>query len=496
MKRIVFTIFCCFVCQLSLLAQSDQASAAQSVQMEDIKGHIGFLASDAMRGRDTPSPELQIASEYLKAQLMLYGAKPAPGMEGYFQEVPMRTVKPADEATFKLDTAELQLQKDFILIDGADLSTETEYIFLNYGLAEDLAGTDIEGKVVLALAGDGETQNPQEWFALARQKRNRVAEAGGVALLELYTSRQIPWNILQNYFSSSNRVSLRSTAEKQAGQGLLHAWIQYSGERLKPQVDAKTGSAALTVKGFEVNNFTTRNVVAYIEGTDPELKKQVLVCSGHYDHVGVGRADATGDTIYNGSRDNAVGTVTVLAAAENIGKQPLKRSVMFVLFTGEEKGLLGSAWFVQNSPIPLNQIVYCFNSDNGGYNDTSLATIIGLERTTADQHIIEACKAFGLKAIEDPAKEQGLFDRSDNVNFAQMGIPAPTFSMGFKAFDEEIFKYYHQPGDDPDTLDYDYLLKFFRSYVYATRLIGNDKTIPFWVEGDKYYEAGVKLYKR
>ena len=207
------------------------------------------------------------------------------------------------------------------------------------------------------------------------------------------------------------------------------------------------------------------------------------------------KADANGDSIYNGSRDNAVGTVTVLTAAQNLAKKPTKRSGLFVLFTGEEKGLLGSKSFVDNSPVDLSDIVYCFNSDNGGYNDTSKATIIGLTRTTAEEMIVEACQAFGLEAIEDPAPEQGLFDRSDNVRFAAKGIPAPTFSMGFTAFDDEITKYYHQAGDNPNTLDYAYLEKFFKSYVYACRMIGNAKKTPFWNKGDKYYDSGVELYK-
>jgi Zn-dependent M28 family amino/carboxypeptidase len=140
-------------------------------------------------------------------------------------------------------------------------------------------------------------------------------------------------------------------------------------------------------------------------------------------------------------------------------------------------------------------MVYCFNSDNGGYNDTSLTTIVGLGRTTAEQHIVDASAAFGLKAIDDPAGEQGLFDRSDNVNFAKKGVPAPTFSMGFTAFDDEIFKYYHQTRDNPESIDYDYLEKFFSAYVMSCRLIANDAKTPFWVKGDKYYEAGKSLYK-
>lgn len=92
--------------------------------------------------------------------------------------------------------------------------------------------------------------------------------------------------------------------------------------------------------------------------------------------------------------------------------------------------------------------------------------------------------------------EQGLFDRSDNVNFAKKGVPAPTFSLGITAFDDTVNTYYHQPADGPNTLDYDYLVKFFKSYVYACRLIGNTSQSVFWKEGDKYYDAGKKLYNK
>jgi Zn-dependent M28 family amino/carboxypeptidase len=182
--------------------------------------------------------------------------------------------------------------------------------------------------------------------------------------------------------------------------------------------------------------------------------------------------------------------------AQSLAKYPTKRSALFILFTGEEKGLLGSKYYVENPVLPLRQMVYCFNSDNAGYNDTSLATIIGLPRTTAEKNIKDAVAAFGLTAIDDPAPEQGLFDRSDNVNFAAKGIPAPTFSLGFRSFDGDVTKYYHQPSDHADTMDYDYLEKFFRAYVLAGRMIANDPITPKWTAGDKYEKAAQKLYNK
>ncbi|MDO1499986.1 M28 family peptidase [Winogradskyella maritima] len=247
-------------------------------------------------------------------------------------------------------------------------------------------------------------------------------------------------------------------------------------------------------RGEPAKSVNSQNVIGYVEGTDPTLKNEFVIFSAHYDHVGVHKVPNSTDSIFNGARDNAVGTTTVLSMAKSLAKHPGKRSALFILFTGEEKGLLGSRYYVENPVFPLNQMVYCFNSDNGGYNDTSITTIIGLERTTVGQHIKDASQAFGLTAIDDPAGEQGLFDRSDNVNFAKKGIPAPTFSLGFRSFDGDVTKYYHQPIDEAHTLDYDYLEKFFKAYVLSGRKIINDPKTPTWTAGDKYEEASRALY--
>ena len=121
--------------------------------------------------------------------------------------------------------------------------------------------------------------------------------------------------------------------------------------------------------------------------------------------------------------------------------------------------------------------------------------MIGLDRTGARAEIEAASKAFGLDVVADPAPEQGLFDRSDNVSFAAKGIPAPTMTPGFRTFDAELMKNYHQVSDNPETIDFDYLLKFSQAYVNAARLIADRAQAPQWIKGDKYEEAGKKLYQ-
>lgn len=138
---------------------------------------------------------------------------------------------------------------------------------------------------------------------------------------------------------------------------------------------------------------------------------------------------------------------------------------MFITFTGEEIGLLGSKYFAAHPAINLNKLVFNLNIDNGGVKNTSLINVIGLGRTSADKDIEKACTAYGLTLQGDPAPEMGLFDRSDNVSLAAKGVPAPTYGMGVNSVDESIMRYYHQLGDEIGNIDLDYVVKYMKSYI-------------------------------
>ena len=202
------------------------------------------------------------------------------------------------------------------------------------------------------------------------------------------------------------------------------------------------------------------------------------------------------DSIFNGARDNAMGTAAILHAAASLAKKKPQRSVLFLAVTGEEVGLLGSKYFAENPLIPLQDIIFNLNTDGAGYNSTKHVSVIGWGRTGVDSLISAAAKKVGLEVFKNPAAEQNLFDRSDNVSFAVKGIPALTFSPGFDAFDEEISKYYHRVDDEADTVDKTYLLKFSQSLAHLARLIADNPVLPKWVNGDKYEAAGLKLYRK
>ncbi|WP_025664749.1 M28 family peptidase [Aquimarina megaterium] len=487
-KSIILSLL--FLFTISISAQDDVEKVKSTVSKSEIEGHIYFLASDELKGRQTGSPENKIAAQYLANMLRGYGVKPIPKTTSYLQNVDLEKTSGATKTEFK--TGALVLNKIATVASG-NASYKGKAVFINHGLEEDYNGIDVKGKYVIAIIGTKDNKNIRPAFSAAKEKNTLAKEKGAIGIIEVSNLDDPTWMRLEHYLNGEKMIV---ADQKEDADSFSHTWINDKNEDIsKLFATNKEIDIEFTIEGIKKSAVTSQNVVGYVEGTDPKLKNEYIIYSAHYDHVGIGKA-VENDSIYNGARDNAVGTVTVLSAAENIAKYPTKRSALFILFTGEEKGLLGSKWYVDHPVIPLHQMVYCFNSDNGGYNDTTLATIIGLSRTTAQKDIEDATTKFGLKAIDDPAPEQGLFDRSDNVNFAAKGIPAPTFSMGFTAFDEEITKYYHQVTDNPETLDYDYLFKFFQSYVLACRNIANNETTPFWIEGDKYYEAGKKLYKK
>lgn len=469
-------------------AQKDKELADETVVKAEAKAHLYFLASDELKGRDTPSDGQETAAKYIATQLELFGVKAFEQYRDYRQPVGLKKVTPPTSGAIATGEESFAYATDFLKMSGDNLEWSGEYVKLTHALPEEIKKADVKGKIIVAACGDGKAQSAQEWFTMAGDKRKAAQEAGAAGLIELYNNPQLPWQFLVRYLNSD-----RMTLDKESETGFPSFWL-FDDNKKATNIFGETGQLQVKVEGEVATRFTAPNVVGYVEGTDPKLKDEYVVYCAHYDHVGIGRPNAEGDSIYNGARDNAVGAVAVMMAAKNLAKYPTKRSALFVLFTAEEKGLLGSQWFVDNSPLEINKMVYCNNVDGAGYNDISKITVIGLPRTTAKDNLIAACKAYGLEAIDDPAPEQGLFDRSDNVNFAKKGVPAPDFSLGLTAFDAEIQKYYHQAADHADNMDLDYLHNYWRAYVLAGRLIANDPKKPFWTEGDKYYDAGVELY--
>lgn len=469
-------------------AQKAVKSIDESVKKSEIKSHIYFLASDELRGRNTGTIENEIATRYIAERFRSYGVQMAPGMDSYFQQVALvREVSP-QSAKFTVEDKVFDLGEDLVFYTSSNGTFTGEVIYVGYGLEEDLNGKDLKGKMVVAKVGNG---NPDERLTpYTIQKQKLVEAAGGVGLIELFKPGRYPWKMIQYYFSGEK---YRLDQGEGAGKSTFPSvWLLDESELLAFFEENQGAEAMMTITGQANKTIQVPNVVGYIEGTDPKLKEEYVMISAHLDHVGVSQVD--GDSIWNGARDNGIGIGNMLTAAEYLAKNPSKRSVAFLACNAEEKGLLGSRWYAEHPIFPLEKTVFDLNTDTGGYNDTSKVTVVGFNRTSVTPLFAQAAKAYGLEAIDDPLPEENYYDRSDNVSFAAKGVPAVSYDPGYTEMNEEITKYYHQPADEPHTLDYDYLTKYSKSFIYATILIANTTAEIFWTAGDKYEEAGKKLY--
>lgn len=499
-KFLAFTFLLVFQLNHHIAAQSALVDQINSnVTQTDIEFNIYFLAADEFLGRDTGTQELDIAARYIATWFQIHGIDKVDGHDSYFQYVPFELLAAPDNIIFEVADASYRKNRDLLSINNFRGEVEGPTILLEYATQEELSEHSVEGKIVIAKTGLPGQTSPQQMFRATINKRELVEAAGAVGLIEIYNLPQLPWQFLVN-FLGTDRLDLAGNSEEHddSATGLPHLWMNGNQEGVVSQLTESSGETAIvTVDGMGTQQIFSRNVVGVLEGSDPELKNEYILLGAHYDHVGVieGHPEPiTGEYIFNGARDNAVGTAGIMAAAKFMAENRPRRSVIFAAWTAEEKGLLGSRYFAENPMIPLEQIVYNLNIDGAGYNDTTKVTVIGLGRTEADEKLMASAETFGLTAIPDPVPEQNLFYRSDNVSFASKGIPAPTYSLGLTAFDDEINYYYHQTTDEPHTLNFSYITQYIRSFVLASLKVANADEAPFWLSGDVYEAAGLELY--
>jgi hypothetical protein len=508
MKRYLYLLVIIFTAgQVIAQPKIDRQFPEFNVLKGEVASKLRFLSSDELKGRYTGSEGNNIAARFIAAHLEAYGFESPQGAEDYYQLVPFVKTKAPKKSTLELHKTEYVYKDDYIMMNGGPVNLNAEAVFAGHGWVDeenkvdDYAGLDVKGKVVFVLGGRPDVSDPRSTFRAMSAKQHLAEERGAVALFEIYTLN-FPWEFFKRYFGSSS-MRLESEEEQAASNEnpMPYGWIKNFAEdkpyqRLKEGKKVKIG---LMSSGFKKEKIQSQNVIGVLEGTDPGLRDEYVLLTAHYDHVGVGKqgggATTEQDSIFNGARDNAMGTVAMLTAAKALSIERPKRSVIVLAVTGEEIGLLGSSYYADHPVIPLEKTIFNLNTDGAGYNDTDYVSVFGYGRTATDDHIKAAAEAVGLEVFPDPAPQQNLFDRSDNVSFARKGVPALTVSPGMTSFDEQINKYYHQVTDEANSVDMDYFLKFCQVYAYLARLVADDEQRPQWREGDKYEEAGKELYR-
>lgn len=257
-------------------------------------------------------------------------------------------------------------------------------------------------------------------------------------------------------------------------------------------VETQDGSRERLIMPIDTDSFDTisagqvimteGNVVGIIRGSDPAVASETVILGAHFDHVGIGNpvADEAGvmDSIYNGADDDGSGTVAVLEIARTLMEgTPPRRTVVILLSTGEEMGLLGTRWYIENPVMPIAQTVADLQIEMIGRPDDAVggfgrAWLTGYERTTMGDQLAEA----GSPIVPDPRLDQNFFFRSDNIAFARIGIPAHTLSS-FNLHGD-----YHQPSDEVDKVDFAHMAALVEAAVEAVRFLADGPT-PEWKEG-------------
>ena len=453
--------------------------------------HVKFFADDKLEGRDTGSRGEREAEKYAVEQLKKVGAEPA-GERGFYQPVKFvsrRIVEKDSSLTLIRDGK----REPLVLGEDAYIGTRVmpapevsaPLVFAGYGLKvpesnyDDFEGLDLRGKIAVIFSGSpaqipGALASHYQTMA-ERWKALRAAGAVGVVTLMNPASMDIPWSRIAlnrthpsmeldySEFNETEGDKLTATvnpasAEKLfAGSGHTFAEIASLGKERKamPHFALTTSLEAKT--RVEVKKVESANIVARLPGSDPALKDEYVVLSAHIDHVGIGEP-INGDRIYNGAMDNGSGSALVLDMARSFKEHPekLRRSILLVLVTGEEKGLLGSRYFAAHPTVPAKSMVADVNVDMFlPIVPLKVLTVQGLAESDLGDDAREVAGTLGIRVQPDPEPLRNVFVRSDQYNFIRHGVPAVMIDVGFEpdSPDRKIFKdwlteRYHAPSDD------------------------------------------------
>lgn len=512
--------------------------ALHNVQAERIRADVKYLSSDALEGRGTGTRGGELAASYIAKQFKDAGVEAAGDDGSYFQKVPMVGVTTLPETTLSVETPKQTLSlkmPDDIMVFNLDQhevrDVNAGVIFVGYGITapefgwDDYAGADVKGKVLLMLVNEPPSEDPKffggkalTYYGRWTYKYEQAARMGaaGVILIHKTEMASYGWEVVRSSWSGERS----GLADDQEPKLQFASWVQLEKARAMladAGQDMDALMAAAGRRGFRalplplkvsahvvsaVRHFESSNVIGKVSGSDPELRKQAVIYTGHYDHLGI-RPEQPGDNIYNGALDNATGTAMVIEMARAVAASPVKpkRSMYFAAVTAEEQGLWGSAYLAKHPPLPLSDITLDVNFD--AIKPLGIPTEVeaaGYERTTFSAVFEKTAADFHLKILAPEHPENGGYYRSDHFSFAKMGVPAFSLEPGkhftghpqswVKANSEAMDKSYHQPSDEYKE-EYDYrsnavLARFGIALGYRA---AEQPGLVQWKRGDEFERA-------
>jgi hypothetical protein len=517
-------------------AKPKPAAAAKAAgftpSADAIKAHMAFLADDLLEGREAGTRGYDIAAQYVASQYALMHVKPAGDDGSYLQQVSLTAYRAANEGGVSYTGADgksgaLVFGEDYLpsaQARQAETSITAPLVFVGYGIVapergrDDYAGLDVKGKIVVVLSGapSGLQTEIRAHYSNTNVKRAEAARRGAVGVLTLpttsyekrrpfarnvgnYQEWKMTWNDAQGaaYVRGAEAPGLASLSLK--GGAKLFAGAPTSLDAVLAAAETPDGA----VKGFalpanvtvqlktEIERRQSSNVVGLIEGSDPTLKAQTIILSAHLDHLGIHGKDA--DKINNGALDNASGVATLLEVARGFKEARTKprRSIVLLVVTAEEKGLIGSEYFAHNPTVPKAGIAADVNLDMPILlYDFQDVVAFGADRSSIGPAVAGAAGRVGIGLSPDPLPEEGLFTRSDHYRFVEQGVPSVFLMTGFKNGGEKGFKdflatHYHKPNDDLNQpINYQAGARFALVNYEIARELADAPARPSWNKGD------------
>lgn len=511
------------------------AAAAPAVASPDearLKAHVQFLASDSLQGREAGTREYDIAADYVAAQYLALGLKPAGDKGSFLQRVPLLSTRLLDKGELTLvgRTGEqaLTFGSDFVLspsLTTPSLAIEAPLVFAGFGIVapglkrDDYAGLDVKGKIVVVLAGAPKLIPGEEraHYGSGTTKALIAESKGAIGMLTVETPTRVKVRPLAEVakdwddqrmvwrqpdgsgFTPGGRAPTLGAISLKAADTLL-AGLPGGAAAVMKAAEAPEGrvkgaplrlSARIRVRS-EIKPAESSNVAGLLEGSDPALKAETVILSAHLDHVGIG-VPVNGDAIYNGAMDNAMGTAAMIEVARRMveaGERP-KRSILFLAVTAEEKGLVGADYFARHPTIARDAMVANVNLDmpilTYRFEDV---VAFGADRSSLGPIVKAAAAPLGIALSPDPSPDQAIFTRSDHYRFVQQGVPAVFLVTGDngpgKAGNADFLKHhYHKPSDQV-TLPIDWTagVRFIDLNLAITRALASAPERPRWNRGD------------
>jgi hypothetical protein len=499
---------------------------AADVAQEGVRwwSHIQVLADDKMEGRNTGSEGHRKAAQYVSTEFERSGLKPA-GTSGYIQPVEFN-VRKLDEPASSLAMVRNGKVTPLVLGDDASFnlrgdlaeSVDAPAVFVGYGLVvpekgiDDLAGMDLHGKIAVYLNG-GPQSIPsaiKAHYSSAAERWRALRDAGAIGLAAIPNPRSmdIPWararlarlnptmSLADPAASETRGEEFAITvnpaqAEKMfAGTGHTFAEILKLADADQPLPHFPLNLNFRARVKMERSQVVSQNVAGIRPGSDPALKDEYVIFSAHLDHLGVGQP-INGDRIYNGAMDDASGVASLIEIATLMKERDLhlKRSVLFLAVTGEEKGEQGSLYFASHPTVPKKSIVADINMDMYlPLFPLKYLEVQGLAESTLGDDIRAVCAKAGVIVQADKEPDKNRFIRSDQYSFIKQGVPALAFKFGWtpgspqeKIFQDWIKYRYHAPSDDLNQpVDKTAAAEFNRILLALGERVANAKDRPHW----------------